>query len=332
MCKISIFIPVYNGELYLQKTIDCILNSSYQNFEALFVDDSSTDSSLEILKAASLKDNRIRVFSKENEGSVPYSWNYVFKHITSPWTLYMSQDDLIHSDLLMNLVKTQELTQADCVIPSCVFFSEDLDIDFRELNKRNDMTHRAKRGVISGRDAFELMFDYEIPGFALWRTEIIKKLGMPTEAFNSDEGMQRIWALNCNRVAFEATPFYYRQRRNSIGSSFKSYQFYSVKTEKKLLQVARQERISAIKIHRAHYKSLFWTLWLYSYLECHKNDFIDERDKIMITLDDAYSFFRKELPMPASKKERALYFVAKHSLLKMLYIKVYSLYLKTKLK
>lgn len=329
MSKISIFIPVYNGESYLAKTIDSILNSSFKDFEALFVDDGSSDTSVDILKAASIKDKRIKVFVKEHEGSVPYSWNFIFKYIKSPWTLYMSHDDLLHPNLLENLIITQQKTNADCVIPSCRFFTEEKGTDaFPELNKINDMTWRAKLGSVSGKTAFELMFDYEIPGFALWKTDLIKKIGMPTEAFNSDEGMQRIWILNCNIVAFEPTPFYYRLHNNSIGSGIKLHHFFSVRTEQKLLNIAKQEKISEIKIHKAQYKSLFWTLWLYAYLRNHKNDFSSNYQDIITTLNDAYSYFCKDLSTPISRKDKILYFISKSLFAKYLYIVVYSLYLK----
>lgn len=331
MSKISLFIPVYNGEKYLHKTISNILSSSFSDFEILFVDDGSTDTSAEILKQASLKDSRIKVFTKKNEGSVPFGWNYIFEYINSPWTLYMSQDDLIHPELLVNLIKTQKRTNADCVIPSCVFFSDEGKTDYQELNRLNDMTARSKQCVISGREAFELMFDYEIPGFALWRSDMIKEIGMPTEAFNSDEGMQRIWVLNCNKVAFEPTPFYYRQQSNSIGATFKLHQFYSVKTEKRLLQAARQEHISDIKIRKAQYKSLFWTLWLYSYLKINKNKYQNEYGSIKMTLDDAYSFFRYQLPQAVCLKDYIVYLASVCSFFKNIYIQVYSLYLKKKL-
>lgn len=331
MATINIFIPVYNGEKYLQSTINSILESSYQDFEALFVDDGSVDTSLDILRKAAAKDKRIKVFSKENQGSVPFSWNYIFKHLTAPWTLYMSHDDMLHPDLLSDLISTQICTGADCVIPSCCLFTESGDQSiFSETNRANDMSLRASgpNNVISGREAFELMFDYEIPGFALWRTDSIKRLGMPTEAFNSDEGMQRIWALNCEKVAFTGTPFFYRQRPDSIGKGVKLHHFFSVLTEEKLLRVAKQQHISSIKIHKAQYKSLFWTLWLLSYLRLHRTALEQNSQLINKTLKNAYSFFKLDLPKPTNLKEKILYIISHSKNLTYIYIWLYSKYLK----
>ncbi|MBZ4298139.1 glycosyltransferase, partial [Streptococcus pneumoniae] len=65
---ISIVVPVYNVEKYLKKSIESILNQTYQNIEILLVDDGSTDSSGKICESFSKVDPRIRVFHKENGG------------------------------------------------------------------------------------------------------------------------------------------------------------------------------------------------------------------------------------------------------------------------
>lgn len=60
---VSIIVPVYNTEKYVQRCIDSICNQTYQNWELLLINDGSKDSSLEILKKNAEKDSRIRVFT-----------------------------------------------------------------------------------------------------------------------------------------------------------------------------------------------------------------------------------------------------------------------------
>lgn len=74
---ISVFIPVYNGEKYLERTLQSIQQQTYANFEILLVDDSSTDGSLEILNQFAEKDARFKVFIKENGGIVAKSMNFI---------------------------------------------------------------------------------------------------------------------------------------------------------------------------------------------------------------------------------------------------------------
>lgn len=67
---LSVIMPVYNGERYLHKAIESVLNQSFEKFEFLIFDDGSTDNSLQIIKSYAEVDNRIRYFSRENRGIV----------------------------------------------------------------------------------------------------------------------------------------------------------------------------------------------------------------------------------------------------------------------
>ena len=65
---VSVIVPVYNVEKYVQQCIDSITGQTYQNLEIILVDDGSTDSSGEICDKSAEKDSRIRVLHKENGG------------------------------------------------------------------------------------------------------------------------------------------------------------------------------------------------------------------------------------------------------------------------
>ena len=67
MPKISIIIPVYNVERYLEKCLNSILKQTFQDFEIICVNDGSTDNSLEILKKYADSDKRIKFFSQKNQ-------------------------------------------------------------------------------------------------------------------------------------------------------------------------------------------------------------------------------------------------------------------------
>ena len=66
--KISIIVPVYNCEKYLEKLINSVTNQQYKNYELILVDDGSTDNSLEIMNKYAKKNEKIKVFKKKNEG------------------------------------------------------------------------------------------------------------------------------------------------------------------------------------------------------------------------------------------------------------------------
>ena len=72
--KITIIVPVYNVERYLQQCIESLINQSYENLEIILVNDGSTDASGEICDKYSSVDNRVKVIHKKNEGVKRSKW------------------------------------------------------------------------------------------------------------------------------------------------------------------------------------------------------------------------------------------------------------------
>lgn len=64
--ELSVIVPIFNSELYLEKCIYSILNQTYTNFEVILVDDGSKDHSLDICRKYAQEDKRVRVISKRN--------------------------------------------------------------------------------------------------------------------------------------------------------------------------------------------------------------------------------------------------------------------------
>lgn len=233
---VSVFLPTYNAnELLLNATIKSVLNQTYKDIELWCVDDGSTDDTPIRLAKLAKEDSRLHVICKDHQGSVPFSWNTVIPKLNGEFILYLSHDDILSLDCIEKLVLRQQNENSDCVIPSCVGFQNNYtnpESENEDFNRRNNVEGRH---IMSGKDAFLNMLNYDIPGFALWRTSIIKSCGMPTESFNSDECMQRIWALNCHRVSFESNAhFYYRLSSNSITRGLKPYHYGSLLTQKRL--------------------------------------------------------------------------------------------------
>ena len=79
---ISVVMPVYNGDQYIQESISSVLSQTYTNFEFLIIDDGSLDKSLIVLKEFETKDSRIKVFHKKNEGTVAKAINHILSHVS----------------------------------------------------------------------------------------------------------------------------------------------------------------------------------------------------------------------------------------------------------
>lgn len=107
MPQISVIIPVYNAEKYLNRCIDSILAQSFTDFEVLLVDDGSPDGSGEICDNYIAKDSRIRVFHKQNEG-VSSARNMGLDNAIGEWVTFVDADDWIEKDTLEQCIENSK--------------------------------------------------------------------------------------------------------------------------------------------------------------------------------------------------------------------------------
>lgn len=96
----SVIIPLYNKELYIQRTINSVLNQTFKQFEIVIVDDGSTDNSVGIVKKMS--DSRIKLFCKENNG-VSSARNYGINKASYGFLAFLDADDLWLDDYLESI-------------------------------------------------------------------------------------------------------------------------------------------------------------------------------------------------------------------------------------
>ena len=96
---ISVIVPVYNVELYLQQCIDSILNQTYSNLEIILIDDGSTDNSSIICDINLEKDHRIKVIHKQN-GGLSNARNVGVKNAQGKFVAFIDSDDYISEDYI----------------------------------------------------------------------------------------------------------------------------------------------------------------------------------------------------------------------------------------
>jgi len=92
--KVSIIVPIFNGELYLKDCINSIINQTYSEWELILVDDGSTDNTLIICEKFAVIDKRIKVIHKEN-GGVSSARNKGLDIATGDWVMFPDADDWI---------------------------------------------------------------------------------------------------------------------------------------------------------------------------------------------------------------------------------------------
>lgn len=118
MVEISVIVPAYNAEKYLENAVKSILKQSFSDFELILVNDGSLDKTLDIMNALAKEDKRITVINKENEG-VGFARNAGMRAAKGKYLYFADADDVLHPQLLAFLHRACEKEQAD--FAGCAF-------------------------------------------------------------------------------------------------------------------------------------------------------------------------------------------------------------------
>lgn len=112
MEKVSVIIPLYNGEKYIEQTISNILNSTYQNIEIIIVNDGSKDNGVSICEQMGQRDPRLFIYSKKN-GGVDSTRNYGIAKATGEYLVFCDQDDIVQCEMYARMVESITKNQSD---------------------------------------------------------------------------------------------------------------------------------------------------------------------------------------------------------------------------
>lgn len=237
---VTVFVPVFNGEKYLNETLTSIKNQTYQNLEVLLVDDSSTDGSQTILDKFANEDKRFRVFEKKNGGTVPISFNFILSEIKGDYMFYSSQDDIFSIDLIEKMVEKQIETKADIIIPDMEYYYENTNGNKKIIGLNGD-----RNVVLTGKKACEESLNWNIHGFALIKSSLLIEEVFPEDAFDSDDYITRKLFLKSNQVVFCEGVFYYRQdNSNAITKTFSKKNFYTLNSVLRIFQLLEENNFN----------------------------------------------------------------------------------------
>lgn len=134
---VSVIIPVYNVEKYLEECIDSVLSQTYQNIEIILVDDGSTDSSGQICDRYAEKNTNIYVIHQKN-GGLSAARNSGLNKADSKYIYFLDSDDYIADDTIEKLLSIAENDNSDIVFFDANSFVEDSDEEIKQNYRRNN--------------------------------------------------------------------------------------------------------------------------------------------------------------------------------------------------
>lgn len=285
---ITIFIPVFNGEKYLDETLRSIEKQTYTHFEVLLVDDSSTDGSMTILENFANSDDRFKVCTKENGGMVAKSWNFIMPEIKGDFFFYASQDDIFSVDLIEKMVERQKETKADVILPDMEFYFEN-----HQDNKRIIGLNGDRSVELSGKQACQTSLNWTIHGFALFKTSLMNEEVVPEDAFDSDEFVTRKLFLKSNKVVFSEGIFFYRQDNpNAITKTFSKKNFYVINTSWRLFNLLQENKFEKKVVFESQLSLLRKYSHMVATFELYPFASEAEKNEVQIFLED---FKKKQL-------------------------------------
>lgn len=218
MEKISIILPVYNVEDYIEECLDSILKQTYSNIEVILIDDGAKDKSGEICDRYAQKDDRVKVLHKKNAG-VSAARNSGIEMATGDYITFVDPDDWIDSDTIEKMLEAIKKENAD--ISFCRFKIDIIPEDKRQFYQPADALSS------NGKDAVGIMIRRLAYGTMVWN-KMFKREMIINASDNSyvkfDEtlkcGEDQVWLIKviqkANKVSYLADELYYwRVRENS---------------------------------------------------------------------------------------------------------------------
>ena len=200
---ISIIIPVYKVEKYLEKCIKSVLDQTYKNIQIILVDDGSPDNCGNICDNYAKIDNRIEVIHKAN-GGLSEARNVGLKVARGEYIGFVDSDDYVSNEMFENLYNT--LISNDVDVSICNFYTV---INNKNIikNADNGVEIYNKLEILK-----EILLDKKIQSYAwnkLYKRELFKDIEYPVGKKYEDIGTTFYILEKCNKIAVSGSPEYY---------------------------------------------------------------------------------------------------------------------------
>ena len=225
---LSVIVPIYNMEKYLEKCIDSIISQTYHNLEILLIDDGSTDSSFKICKKYELIDNRIKVYHKEN-GGLSDAKNYGIKKAIGRFITFVDADDWIDNNMYEVMMKKMYDKNADIAICGRYIDYENGKSSKWYYSKELEMTNEQSLIYLNS------FYNFDMASWdKIYKTELFQNIEFPFRKKCEDAyTTYKLFAKSSKVIYIPECFYHYFQRKGSIsrGSSLNLDYIYAAKEQ-----------------------------------------------------------------------------------------------------
>lgn len=242
---VSIIIPIYNADKYLDRCLKSIVNQTYTNLEIILINDGSTDTSLNICKKYAEKDSRIILVNKTNEG-VSIARNLGIQKSTGDYIAFLDADDWITSNYIEHLMKPFDVENVDisiCKYHVCKEYTMheiESNCPYQYRNAQDFLLESQQTGN----------FAVIVPWGKIFKKKIVTRTYFPPKLHFEDEAAVYKFFYNSNQIAeCDYKAYYYFQSPNGLTKSTypkhpedavkvfeMKYDFFKEKNDKKFYQ------------------------------------------------------------------------------------------------
>ena len=223
--KVSVIIPVYNTEKYLEECLNSIINQTLKEIEIIIINDGSTDSSTKILEEFAQKDNRIKIFSQDNLG-VSVARNIGIKKATGEYIGFVDSDDFIDTEYFEKLYLSAKKHNADIAAASILRLKKHKQKFLLKFNKESYTSNIQKK--------YKLL---KLPNWSFSCCKIYKTSSLMNSNILFKEGVFYEDIVFTNKIVHKLKKlvvvpnikYYYRIHSNSITNKITAKHKYDAK-------------------------------------------------------------------------------------------------------
>ena len=236
--KISVIVPVYNVEAYLERCVESILHQTYTNFELILINDGSTDSSGQICDDLAYQYENIKVYHIENAG-VSNARNIGIQLATGVWITFVDSDDFVTKDYLATLASAVEGGNVGFVIAPLHHIKNGIVTDLPPYSGRKELwstEETMKELLMTTKTSF-------FPVAKLFNRDLLAEEKFNTDYHLAEDALfltELLLKTRCSSVFIDKPIYYYDHREGSATTSVNRYVFDTIKVYMRIIAQVSQ--------------------------------------------------------------------------------------------
>ena len=236
--KISVIVPVYNVEAYLERCVESILHQTYTNFELILINDGSTDSSGKICDDLANQYENIKVYHIENAG-VSNARNLGIQLATGAWITFIDSDDFVTNDYLATLASAVEGEHVGFVIAPLHHIKNGIVTDLPPHSGKTELwstEETMKELLMTTRTSF-------FPVAKLFKRDLLADEKFNTNYHLAEDALfltELLLKTRCSSVFIDKPIYYYDHREGSATTSVNRYVFDTIKVYMRIIAQVSQ--------------------------------------------------------------------------------------------